>query len=120
MSRVPQVPGRALPETERTSSLDVPGVRRAACGTHRPLARGRPVRWSAASNRGRSLTMAELIEFLERKPFTVWAALGFREGDAPAWCLWTRLPVLPITARPYHVSSTESGSPTQRRARTRT
>ena len=41
MSRVPQVPGRALPETERTSSLDVPGVRRAACGTHRPLARGR-------------------------------------------------------------------------------
>ena len=66
------------------------------------------VRWSAASNREPlTLTMAELIEFLERKPFTVWAALGFREGEThPAWCLWTRLPVLPITARPYHVSST--------------
>ena len=74
------------------------------------------VRWAPAADRADlELTMDRVARWLRAKPPAVWRALNIPfETAHPAWCVWTRLPVLPITARPYrgmHASGSEKYMP---------
>ena len=69
------------------------------------------VQWPEKANRANlEVTMDRVARILKSKPASVWRALGVDHENAhPAWCVWTRLPVLPITARPYRAVSRGAG-----------
>jgi DNA-directed RNA polymerase subunit A' len=57
-----------------------------------------------------ALCMGDVQRFLKSKPSEVWKALKIQPTKAhPAWCIWTKLLVLPLNARPYrHVDGAKA------------
>ena len=58
----------------------------------------------------RMWTMAQVAAVLRCKPDDVWRSVDTTQAH-PAWCVWTHLPVLPLTARPYRFTTSGSRMP---------
>ena len=83
----------------------------AKCGAPRPEFLGLSktclvVKFPDASERSeRVLDWGSVARILRGKPVSVWKALRIpHERAHPAWCIWSRVPVLPLQARPYRVT----------------